>query len=458
MLAFAGGSRWLLLLLPPAWLGIISGNIKLIGSASTSASTYADALLTYWKIDGAGPIQFPFAFYTGINQPFVMAYTGISGMGILIMLVLLLISNRFRHWAAALVVCILVGALALANEIAFLLLLLGFVVVTVIWIIRNRSWRVPASLVLWGAILLASTVIAAVQGGLLTEIVRTSLGSRPGAASYFDTSLSFVWPPAIVSAHLGSLSLTNPAQFLAGLMEIGPIILATPLIMAWASKSFRLKRWYETSLIAASAGAIIALFVEFKGPLFTAAPRLMSGWFFACILYVIPLVWKWMPGRSGRVQAAVGAGILAACLSGMVLFSIQLLAIQRPMLATFITPLDASISKDYWNKLEPEARIFDPLIYRAPTVFGRFTVSSPSWYTRDPEWLALDAAPDPQRIHAAGFEYMYFDKDYWDGLTGVQQSLFSAACVRQVVQVDGIHSEQDYTKDFRRLIDLRGCK
>jgi hypothetical protein len=253
------------------------------------------------------------------------------------------------------------------------------------------------------------------------------------------------------------LSIANPAQFVAGLVEIGPIILVTPLIMAWAWKSFRLKRWYEASLIAASAGAIIALFVEFKGPLFTAAPRLMSGWFFACILYVIPLVWNWMPGRSGGVQATIGAGILAACLSGMVLFSIQLLAIQRPMLATFISPLDARISKEYWNKLEPEARIFDPIIYRAPTVFGRFTVSSPSWYTRNPEWLAMDAEPDPKRIHAGGFEYMYFDKDYWDGLTEVQQSLFSAACVRQVIQVDGIHSEQDYTKDFRRLIDLRGC-
>jgi hypothetical protein len=458
MLAFAGGMRWLLLLLPGPLLNYVSQNIKLIGSASTSAPNLAAALLTDWKIDGAGPIPFPFAFYTGINQPYVMAYTGIAGSGILILLLLLLMFHRARHWAAMLVLGALVAALAIANEIAFLLLLLGFGVVVVVWLIRRRTWRLPRELASWVALLAAATLIALLQGGLLTEIARSRLAPTSGQTGYFDTSLSFVWPPAIVSAHLGSLSLFNPAQLLAALAEIGPVILLTPLLLAWARKAYQRSRWYEAALIAASAGALIALFVQFKGPLFTAWPRLLSGWFFACILYAVPLLWLWACRQRGAVQAFTAAGLLATCLPGLVLFGIQLPAMQKPVLATFITPMDAKMAQGYWDKLPQRALIFDPVVYRAPTVFGRFTVSSPSWYAPDPAWLALEAAPSPQALRAAGFEYAYLNRDYWDGLTAEQQTAFAAACVKQVAEVEGIHSERNYAKDWRRLLDIRECR
>ncbi len=458
MLALAGGTRWLLLLLPPAWLNRISDNITLIGSASTSAGNLAEAMLTTWKIDGAGPIPFPFAFYTGINQPYVMAYTGISGAGILILLVLLLIANRRRHWAAGIVIVALVAALAIANEIAFLLIMLGFGIAGLIWVVRHRTWRVPRELASWIGILAASIVLAAVQGGLLTEILRGRLMASRAQSGYFDTSLVVSWPPAVISAHLGALSLANPAQLVAALAEIGPVILLTPLVLMWARKAYRLGNWYETALIGSSAGAIVALFIAFKGPLYTATPRLMSGWFFACILYAVPLLWIWGRRRSGSVQAAVAAGSMAACLGGLVLFGVQLVAIQRPVLATFISPMDAKMAQEYWNRLEPDARILDPVVYRAPTVFGRFTVSSPTWYSNDPGWEALVASADPAKMHAAGFSYLYYDRDYWDRLSSTAQALLSSACVQQVAQVDGIHSEKDYSKDFRRLVNIQGCK
>ena len=458
MLAFAGGARWLLLLLPPSWLVDISANVQLIGSASTSAPSLADAMLSNWKIDGAGPIAFPFAFYTGINQPYVMAYTGIAGSGILILLLLLLTANRSLHRGAGWVMLPLLASLALANEIAFLLLVFGSFILAVFCALRMHSWRLPGRLAVWLAVLLGAIIIAAFQGGLLTEIVRSRLMPRAAEASYFDTSLSFVWPPAVVSAHLGSLSIASLPQLVVALAEIGPVILVTPLLFAWWRKSFRLGNWYEASLIASSAGTLAAIFITFKGPLFTAWPRLLSGWFFACMLYAVPLLWTWTRRRNGWLQALALAITVAACLGGLVLFAIELLAVQRPVLATFISPLDAKMSAEYWNRLEHDVLIFDPVVYRSPTVFGRFTDSSPSWYTKDPAWQALDASPDPRAISAAGFDYMYFDKDYWDELTPAQQALLSAACVRQVRQVDGIHSEQNYAKDFRRLLDIRGCR
>lgn len=457
VLAFAGGTRWLLLFLPQTWLAYLSNQITLIGSASTSAPNLAAALLTEWKIDGAGPIPFPFAFYTGINQPYIMAYSGISGSGILILLLLLLIFNRGRHWLGSLLLGALIAALAIANEIAFLLLLLGFGIVVLVWVVRNRSWRLPRELATWLLVLCGAIIVALLQGGLLTELARSRLIPNSGQTGYFDTSLSFVWPPSIVSAHLGSLSLFNPSQLVAALVEIGPIMLVTPLLLVWARNSYKLGRWYEAALIAASTGAIIALFIQFKGPLFTATPRLMSGWFFTCILYSVPLLWIWARRRTGSAQALVCAGGAVTCLSGLLLFGVQLPAMQKPVLATFITPLDAKMSQEYWDKLPPKALIFDPVVYRAPTVFGRFTVSSPSWYAPDPAWEAVYASPSPHALRAAGFDYVYLNRDYWDHLTPQAQSLFSAPCVKQVAEVVGIHSEQDYTKDFRRLLGIYNC-
>jgi hypothetical protein len=245
---------------------------------------------------------------------------------------------------------------------------------------------------------------------------------------------------------------------IAALAEIGPIVLVTPLVLIWVWKSFRLGRWFEAALIASSLWSVPALFVAFKGPLFTATPRLMSGWFFACILYSVPLLWTWLRKRSGAWQLTALSGGLVTTFAGLVLFGVQLVAIQKPVYATFITPMDAQMSQNYWNKLRPGGLIFDPTVYRAPTVFGRFTDSSPSWYQTSPAWQALASAPDPFKIHAAGFDYMYFDGDYWDNLTPAEQALFKVECVKQVAQVNGIHSEKDYRKDFRRLLDVHDCK
>jgi hypothetical protein len=446
-----------LLLLPPSSLERISSKITLIGSAATSAQDLAEAMTSNWRIDGAGPIPFPFAFYTGVNQPYIMAYTGISGLSILIMLLLLLTAGRWRHWAAGYVTSALVASLAIANEVAFGLIGLSFLLVIVAWMIAYRSWRLPRDLLKWIAILGSAGLVAIAQGGMLTEIVRARFATGT-PTSYFDASPVFVWPPAIVSAHLGSLSILDPAQLLVAFAEIGPVILVTPLVFIWGWKSLRSGKWYEAALIASSLWSVPALFVAFEGPLFTATPRLMSGWFFACILYSVPLLWIWTRRRSELRQAGALAGGWVITLSGLVLFGIQLIALQKPIYATFITPMDAKMSQEYWDKLEPRALIFDPAVSRAPTVFGRFTDSSPTWYLQSPGWQALVDSADPAKIRAAGYGYMYFGIDYWERLSPSQQLLLQSSCVRQIAEVDGIRSGDDYRRDFRRLLDIRDCK
>jgi hypothetical protein len=53
---------------------------------------------------------------------------------------------------------------------------------------------------------------------------------------------------------------------------------------------------------------------------------------------------------------------------------------------------------------------------------------------------------------------MYFDRDFWEALNPDQQRGLEDPCVRQAWQIDGIHSDTDYTKDFRRLADIDTCK
>jgi hypothetical protein len=458
LVAFAGGARWLLLLLPSTWVAAISREITLIGSAASSAPSLAEAMIGSWRIDGAGPIPFPFAFYSGMNQPYIMAYTGIAGSGILILLLMLLTVHRGRHWGAVVISGAMLASLAIANEIAFLLLGMGTVVAAFVWLVAGGKRRGTAGMRSWLAIIASATVLAILQGGMLTEMLFVLLRQGAATRSYFDPTPAAVWPPALVSAHFGSLSVVSFPQLIVALLEIGPVVLVSPLVFAWGWRSLRLGRWFEASLIASSVGALVAAFIVFRGPLFSAAPRLMGGWFFACALYFIPLLWIWLKGHPEAWRIGALAVGFASCLGGLVLFGVQLPAIQTPTYATFITSMDAKMADQYWNALDPGDLVFDPLVFRAPTVFGRFTRSSPTWYTRSREWEALNQNPNPFDIRAAGFTYLYLDGGYWEELEDQLQRALQDPCVVQVAQVDGIRSKSDYRKDFRRLLDIRACK
>ena len=128
------------------------------------------------------------------------------------------------------------------------------------------------------------------------------------------------------------------------------------------------------------------------------------------------------------------------------------------MTTTFISDLDAKVAAKYWNKLKPGSLVLDPSTYQGPTIFGRATDSSVTWYAPKPEWQALIASPDPHQIYAEGYDYFYFGIDYWNQLTPQQQAALQQPCVKKLYEVDGIHSLTDYRKDFRRLLDVSACK
>jgi hypothetical protein len=120
--------------------------------------------------------------------------------------------------------------------------------------------------------------------------------------------------------------------------------------------------------------------------------------------------------------------------------------------------MDVNMERDYWDRLKPDSLIFDPFPFRAVTIFGRPTRASLSGFERDPEWEAVLQAPDPYALNALGFGYMYFDIAYWENLAPYAQSGLEAACVRLIRQYDGIRSERDNRRDFRRLLDISECR
>ena len=95
------------------------------------------------------------------------------------------------------------------------------------------------------------------------------------------------------------------------------------------------------------------------------------------------------------------------------------------MYSYFIGDLDVQMERDYWNKLEPDALVFDPIVSRSATIFARGSNASFTWYKSKPEWEKLAAAPDPYALKAGGYSYAYFDQKSWDEIPQDIQKKYS---------------------------------
>ncbi|NPV86167.1 MAG: hypothetical protein HPY45_09185 [Anaerolineae bacterium] len=458
MATFAGGTRWLLLIFPQSIIERISAQVQMIGSGAGSGENLAAALLNPWASFGGGPYPFPFAYVNGFNATPVMTYhAGAGGLPGVIGGVLFLAHNRWHGWRAGVLLSALLAASALANEVTFATLGLGYLLVILLEALRRRSLRLPPSLARWLGILLPAGVISLFQGGVITGLAQGWLAKLSGAASgpaYFDFKFSLFWPPAVLSSHLGYLTLTNPWQAFLALLEIGPIIIVLPLVIVWGSKALRYQRWFEASLIGISIASLVLSFVELSSKAgITALTRAQGMIVGICSSFAVPALWLWGRKRSEGLKIWIGLLLFITMLGGMVLFGIQMIAAPLPVYSNFLNQLDAQATRDYWNRLEPQALIFDPVDHRAPVVFGRPTDSSLGLYTRKPEWEKLVEDPVPSKLHAYGFDYAYLDLKYWDSLPIETQKMLETSCMRLIREY-----KQEFPPDFRRLYNLQECQ
>jgi hypothetical protein len=292
-----------------------------------------------------------------------------------------------------------------------------------------------------------------------TEVLRGRFASsNTQADSYFDVTFSVV-PPAVISSHLGRLSLLQPLQFLAALFEIGPIVLALPLVLIWGYKALREERWFEAALVASTIPSLLSVFIEYSGNAgTTATTRLLSNLFFVCKIFAVPLFWLWLQNQPDwKHHLVYGLGITAV-LGGLVLFAIELIAIPRPVPTEFLTEMDARFHQEYWDRLSPHsAWVLDPNPLRSMTVFGRQAKAnaSGSWIVHSPEYRALVQNPDPYQLTVAGYSYVYADKEYWK----LHASQLEQPCVKVLKTIEGvIEARGGLAPDFRRLADISQCK
>ncbi len=426
---FAGGTRWLMLFLPEPLLKRLSANIHMIGSASQSANDFLTALPGSWAVDSGSTWGFPFAFANGMNVPSIWTYhAGAGALAGLIGGFLLLTHNRWRGWPAALISTLALAALPLNNETSFIRLCVGFVVVVALTMLLRRTTHLPAALSRWFWMLIPAGLIAMVQGGVLTGIASgllARLSGQAGGPSYFSFSFSLFWPPALLSSHLGSLPLFNPYTLLTVLFEIGPVLLLLPFALIYGVKAFRSERWYEAFLIVLPLLSVITLVIQYTGnagP--TALNRVQNGLIgLAAGNFAVAGMWLWARNRSETAKVLAGSLLAVVMFGGVVLFGFEMLAAVKPVRATFVDVLDARVEADYWNRLEPDALIFDSSSSRSATIFGRKSDSGITWYESKPEWEALIKAPDPAALRAAGYDYVYLDRKYWEKLPAQYQQL-----------------------------------
>ena len=452
---FAMGTRWLLLLLPAGILAIISQQVTMIGSGAASGPDLATALLGPWAIEGAGPIPFPFAFANGNLTPGLMRHAANGMISSAITLAILLAFNRWKTWPGAVIMVLLIACSGLLGEVGLVLEIAGLGILILVYILQHKTINLPKSLKTWSLIFIAGWVIALVQGGTITDLIRglsreTFLGEE--FVSYQSVTFIPVWPPTIVSSHLGILSMNNPWHLLAGLIEIGPILLVLPLALIWGYKAYRIGRWFEAVLMASAAISLVLFFVQFSGSSGVRNTTRLYALIGLCWFWAPPLVWIWASHRSKITRGIAVCLSVVVMLGGIVLLGIQLPAIQKPVYTYFMEELDAQMEKRYWDKLEKEAVIFDPTPSRAPVVFGRPTNSSLSWHVTKESWEQLYNQPDPIQLRKYGFDYAYLDSTYFEDLNPEYQEMLQGPCVIPVDQITSKMGDQ-----YRLLLDLRSC-
>jgi hypothetical protein len=449
MAAFGMGTRWILLLLPESLINTLGQGMELIGSGRLTGATLFEAINRTWGIEGAGPIGYPFAFANGIASPGVMNHGPNGSIGVVISLLLLMVFNRWRGWRGAVVTTILLAASLLISEAGMFLLAGALGVVTIIEIIRNKGFNIPRSLWVWLGVMAAGCIIGFVQGGALKDITAGVLD--PEAVSYQTVAFRLVWPPEIVSSHLGVLSLIKPGQLVVALLELGPALLVFPLLVVFGWKALRASRWYEAALVVSGIISLFMILVEFAGSTGVRNTSRLYQFIGLSLTFFVPLVWMYVSRRRDTLKtlAAGLAGIIM--FGGIVLTGIQIPAIQQPVYSYFLTDMDVQMERDYWNTLEPEALVFDPIVSRAATIFARGSNSGYTWYKSKPEWEKLVTSPDPYDLRAGGYSYAYFDQKAWDEIPLSIQKKFDDPCVQIVKELE------DWRHDFRKLVNVQTC-
>jgi hypothetical protein len=458
LFTFGGGTRWLLLLLPANLSAWVSHSVNLVGTGLNTAPTLLEALHKTWVIEGGGSVSFPFAFHNGIFVPafFTLGSTGAMPFMTVLLLLLLLPSSRFST-VGLLIWSLLFATLALSAEHFFVVIWVGIALAAIISLIfRKKLFKSFPRYILfqWSIILSLSALLSLVQGGFITETARNLIASISGISSqsYNAHGFSIRWPPGLLSAQLGSLSIFNPGQLVALVAELGPTLLLVPVIFTRFKKELLHKDWYSSGLsISVVLSLVFPLFFQYEVD--RSITRMPATALWTSLVLSFPTLWMALPHLKAIYRLGLAIGYMMIVLGGIVIFWSQLSSIQHEELSYYISDLDASYTADYWNKLPEGTQVLDRVPERSVTIFGRITRANSGIYDPLPNWEALISDPNPTLIATSGYDYVYMDRVWWDSLSHSQRADFQQPCIDIVDE-----RKQSEDTDYRLLVKVDACR
>jgi len=471
VVALAAGTRYLLLLLPPGFLLQADKVVQLQGTSALIGKPFSQALSSPWPVDGGPPLPYMFGFLNGIMDPMVMAHQGPNIFAVLILLLVWFLIPRLSGRWSFLLLAAIFSTWALAWETTYALFLMGMVAFSAITYWRRRNTDLPQFKPVLAAAAL-SLPIALVQGGTLTELARDFVfgiqgpGLLQSAGAWisiltparvlkgtFDVlGFSLRWPPAILSAHLGALSIFSPVQLIVGLFELGPIILFTPYITRWAWRRAQAGDWL-LGVLASSAwlGLLVPVFFQYQSDrdISRLSWQALLIWTILLVFVVADRSFGWRAWLRHTAKAALGLMVFG----GLVIAGTQFSAAATTRLGDGYNELDAAIAAKLWGRLPEEAKVFGPM--RSTTVLtGHLSGQLLDKPGPSDVWHTLMAAPMLDLLISERYDFAYIDSRVWEDLSPEVQDAagLDAVCVQTLAEVwDNSHV------NFRRMLDLRSC-
>lgn len=454
---FAGGTRWLLLLLPAPVLEWISSGVVMINSGANTAGSLVEALSRPWVLEGLGQIQIPFAFHNSIFVPthFILGSTG--AMPFMTVILLLVLFPRIRQvaWTGVLPAAVL-ASLALSAENIFALLWFGLVVASIWHYVGKRKTEEGnnrSCYIFWALTLGFSAILAVSQGGFITESLRSiaaNLGAPLEVASMNYQGFELRWPLALPTAHFEALQPSKLSNLAFLLVEAGPIFLLAPAVtyFAWRRRQGRHVIWVGLA-VAALISLLLPLFVRYGVD--RSITRFAGTALWLWLILGLQLILAASRYLKQSWKMVIVILLCLSVISGIVIFALEMTSISEPQYSYYIDLLDTRMAARYWDKLPEHAQILDHVESRGVTLFGRPSRSFSGVYTALPEWSELVASPEVEQVVRGGYDYVYMDSSWWAELKPEVRQTYDAQCVKVVDEISFKNI------DFRRLYDLHAC-
>lgn len=458
--ALSGGTRYLMLLLPSRVLAILQTHVTLTGIASGPLSA---ALAAPLPMEASPQIGYPFAYLSGINPSYAMAHGGEQTIEPLLLMLGLLLIGRSTRRPSILLYAMLFSFWALASETSYVLLVLGLLGLVAFRFFQDHRRLEGSRRFLDPLIgLVLSFPLVLVQGGVMGSMAQqlflgTPVTGPPGA----DMPLGFLgfyprWPPAILSGQLGSMPLADPWAVLAGIMEMGIVIVMLPwMTMRWWRE--QRDNWLHQLLLPiAWMGTLIPLFLAWASD-----ANISHIADFALDVTVVILVLMLgqvepsLPSVGRRVFGTTAAVVLALMMvPGIVLIGVQLTAAHSAVLAEHIGDAEARVMQQAWGRLPRGSKVLGE-IGPASILTGQLTggiFRAPRGAERQ-VYEAMLVAPRLSTLVQNKFDFVFINSRWWNVLDPASQQELQQPCVTVFARGEAFPGG-----NFAQVLDLRGCR